>query len=206
MPMPTGSEEGGKLPAGGLFATVQTVSASAEKDQERFDRILAIIDATTYPNDGYFKIRWGQDIDGFVLKDAGDGYKFLNATGKAGVNKRGQYDGADKGLYDYGFSIATGADLVIESTEDALNATAIRQKELDGITMKLPAYGQEGMMLTLDQTVVDQLNKIVFEFSFKYISGKDTDYAAFKDKWLKAGGQKLLDEAYSQLKVIGLAQ
>lgn len=206
MAMPKGSDNGGKILAGGLFNSLRTVTAAAEKDPEKMDRILQIIESTAYPNDGYWKQRWGIDIDGFKVQDAGDGYKFINVTGKEGVNKRGYYNGGNLGLYDWGFSIATRGDLVIEGSTDTLAGATKTELEMDKACAQLPTYGSEGQIITLDAKILDELSKLQAEFDYKYIMGQENDFDAFKEKWLKAGGQQLLDDATKQFAELGLTK
>jgi hypothetical protein len=204
LPTPKGSEEGGKISAGNLFESIRSVSAAAAKDQEKIDRILAILENTAYPNDGFWKLRWGVDIDNFKMTDIGDGFKFFNSFGKAGVNKRGYYEGGNTGLYDWGYSISTSSDKVLEGSSDEMDKATKAQFEMNKVTMQLPTYGNEGSVFSLDSKVTGGLTVLQSEFDYKYIMGQETDYEAFKSKWLSSGGQSMLDEATKQAQALGL--
>ena len=67
-----------------------------------------------------------------------------------------------------------------------------------------PQYTNEAKMLNLDPTDLTNVKKVCDEFYIKYATGKETDYKAFQERWLKAGGQKLLDQATEQFKKLGL--
>ena len=42
------------------------------------------------------------------------------------------------------------------------------------------------------------------EFDFRYATGETSDYDGFRERWLAAGGQQLLDEAEAQFRNFGL--
>jgi len=65
LPMPKGDSDGGKQPEAGVHGILLSVSQNAESNSEKMDRILALMEGTTYPNDGFWKIRWGIGIDDF---------------------------------------------------------------------------------------------------------------------------------------------
>ena len=104
-------------------------------------RILRIIEDTAYPNDGFWKLRWGVEIDGFVVKDAGDGWKFMNVQGEVGVNKRGYCDGCTRGLYDCGYSIASRGDKLIEGASDELAGATLAELQMNKAAPRLPTHG-----------------------------------------------------------------
>ena len=204
MPTPKGSADGGKTEDGSLWGNLRTVSAAAEGDPVKMERILRIIEDTAYPNDGFWKLRWGVDIDGFVVKDAGDGWKFMNVQGKVGVNKRGYCDGCNLGLYDWGYSISSRGDLLIEGSTDELVGATLAELEMNKAALRLPTYPREDLLLALDATVLEELQIMQAEFDYKYAIGETSDYAGFKERWLRAGGEQLLAEAEKQFKQYGL--
>ena len=66
MATPVGAERGGTIPEGSLWGITRAVSAEAESDAVKMGRTLGTIEATAYPTDGFWKLRWGVEIDGFV--------------------------------------------------------------------------------------------------------------------------------------------
>ena len=204
MATPMGGARGGTIPEGSLWGISRTVSAEAESDAVKMARILRIIEDTAYPNDGFWKLRWGVEIDGFVVKDAGDGWKFMNVQGEVGVNKRGYCDGCNLGLYDWGYSIASRGDKLIEGSGDELEGATLAELEMNKAALALPTYPRYDLLLALDPTLVEELNVMQAEFDFRYTTGETSDYDGFRERWLAAGGQQLLDEAEAQFRNFGL--
>ena len=204
MATPVGSERGGTIPDGSLWGIPRTVSAEAESDAVKMARILSIIEDTAYPNDGFWKLRWGVEIDGFVVNDAGDGWKFMNVQGQMGVNKRGYCDGCNLGLYDWGYSIGSRGDKLIEGSSDELAGATLAELEMNKAALRLPTYPRYDLLLSLDPTLVEELSVIQAEFDFRYTTGETSDYEGFRERWLAAGGQQLLDEAEAQFRNFGL--
>ena len=168
------------------------------------ERILRIVEDTAYPNDGFWKLRWGVEIDGFVVKDAGDGWKFMNVQGEVGVNKRGYCDGCNLGLYDWGYSIGSRGDKLIEGSGDELAGATLAELEMNKAALRLPTYPRYDLLLTLDPTLVEELAVMQAEFDFRYATGETSDYDGFRERWLAAGGQQLLEEAEAQFRNFGL--
>ena len=150
MATPVGSERGGMIPDGSLWGVTRTVSAEAASDAVKMARILRIIEDTAYPNDGFWKLRWGVEIDGFVVNDAGDGWKFMNVQGQVGVNKRGYCDGCNLGLYDWGYSIGSRGDKLIEGSSDELAGATLAELEMNKAALRLPTYPRYDLLLSLD--------------------------------------------------------
>ena len=42
------------------------------------------------------------------------------------------------------------------------------------------------------------------EFDFRYATSETSDYDGFRERWLAAGGQQLLDDAEAQFRNFGL--
>ena len=204
MATPVAGARGGTIPEGSLWGITRTVSAEAESDAVKMARILRIIEDTAYPNDGFWKLRWGVEIDGFVVKDAGDGWKFMNVQGEVGVNKRGYCDGCNLGLYDWGYSINSRGDKLIEGSGDELVGATLAELEMNKAALRLPTYPRYDLLLALDPTLVEELNVMQAEFDFRYATGETSDYDGFRERWLAAGGQQLLDEAEAQFRNFGL--
>ena len=51
---------------------------------------------------------------------------------------------------------------------------------------------------------MEELSVLQTEFDFRYATGETSDYDGFRERWLAAGGQQLLDEAEAQFRNFGL--
>jgi putative aldouronate transport system substrate-binding protein len=198
MQIPKGAPEGGKRPPGSTSAGLIAVSAQAAKDPVKFARILKIIDATAFPNDGYWALRWGVGVNGQKVVDLDGGAKFINLQGE-------QYREEHMGAFDWGTWIATSADRVLESHNPQPGASDKKQLELDNAAIAMETYTNYMDLLTLDAQTMSDLTKMQNEFDIGYILGQTDDYEGFKQRWLAAGGQKLLDSATQQFAELGLS-
>lgn len=197
IPTPKGSPEGGLLPPAGISNGLITVSAKAAKDPVKMERILHIIEASTYPNDGYWALRWGVGVNGQSVQDVEGGGKFVSLKGEA-------YRQDNLGAYDWGTWIGTRADGVLESMNETPGESDKRQMDMDGRAVKMPAYPNYEAVLNLDPQIRSDLDKMLNEFDAKFVLGEATDYDAFAKQWLAAGGQKLMDDATEQFKAVGM--
>jgi putative aldouronate transport system substrate-binding protein len=198
LPMPKGTDSGGKLPADAPVSGMLAISANAAKDPEKLERVLQLIEGVTYPNDGYWKIRWGVGITGETMTDLDNGAKFFSET-KDSSNYRSNVPGA----WDYGTWIATNRDSVLQSTAKEPGAVQEKTFELDNETINAARYQDFESLLTLDPQLLNDVTRLQNEFDIKYVLGNTSDYEAFKAEWLKAGGQQLLDSATEQYKALG---
>ncbi|MFD2334593.1 extracellular solute-binding protein [Cohnella sp. GCM10020058] len=197
LPMPKGGPEGGNLPPGAINSGIITISKAAAQDPAKLERILKIIENSTYPNDGYWALRWGVGVNGQKAMDVEGGGKFVSLKGEL-------YRQDNKGAYDWGTWVATGQDGVVESTNEQPAESDKKQMKLDRETMQMPANPNDMAMLSLDPQIVSDLDTLQNEFDIKYILGGTKDYDGFVKQWLSAGGQTLLDEATKQFKAAGL--
>lgn len=199
LPMPKGGPDGGNLPPGAINSGIITISKKAAEDPVKLERILKIIENTTYPNDGYWALRWGVGANGQKVMDVEGGGKFVSLKGEL-------YRQDNKGAYDWGTWVATGRDGVVESTNEQPGESDKKQMRLDRETMQMPANPNDLAVLSLDPQIVSDLEKLQNEFDIKYILGGTTDYDGFVKQWLASGGQTLLDNATEQFKTAGLIQ
>ena len=72
--------------------------------------------------------------------------------------------------------------------------------------LRLPTYPRYDLLLTLDSAVLEELSVLQAEFDFRYATGETSDYEGFRERWLQAGGQQLLDEAEAQFRQFGLIE
>lgn len=191
VPMPKGTDVGGKVfpgsPIGGMIA----ISAKAAQDPVKLARILKLIDATAYPNEGYWALRWGVGTAGQQVVDLDKGAKFFSQTDT-------DYRSTVNGAWDYGTWIATNRDNVLQTASKEPGPIEKRMIELDQQATQAETYTNYEAFLNLDPQLVSDLMKLQQEFDIKYILGETKDYDGFVKKWLASGGQKLLDQAKAQ--------
>ncbi len=199
LPMPKGAENGGKSAPGAPIGGMLAISANAAKDPEKLDRILQLIENVTHPNEGFWMLRWGIGITGETLVDLPSGAKFFSEEKEDPNN----YRVAMPGAWDYGTWIATNLDNVLQSSADEAGKVEEKMYELDKETMVTPRYSDFESLLTLDPQLMSDVTKLQNEFDIKYVLGSDKDYEAFKTRWLKAGGQQLLDSVTEQYQALG---
>lgn len=199
LPIPQGAEGGGKNNPGSLVSGMYLITAQAAKDPDKLDRILQLIEGNSYPNDGYWKLRWGIGITGEQMFDMEGGAKYFRQE----TDNMDNYRVAMPGAWDYGTWIATGNDRVLQASAPEPGAVHQKMMQLDQETVEQPAYPDFQSLLTLDTQLLNDLTVLQNEFDINYILGTDTNYEAFKSRWLKAGGQQLLDSATEQYKEMG---
>ena len=51
---------------------------------------------------------------------------------------------------------------------------------------------------------MEELSVMQAEFDFRYATGETSDYDGFRERWLAAGGQQLLDEPEVQFRNLEL--
>lgn len=204
MPMPAGSPEGGKLYPPGFFSRMHTVSANAESDTVKFMKIIELMEGVCFPNPGYYKLRFGVEIDKGKLVDLPGGYKVTLAGPGSERYRSGENF---LGAADWGKWHSSRGDLVIFSSgtsEDDIPMDVYGQIDLNSGAQAEDTYAPDAHYLHLDKTIEGELNTILNEFEYKYITGATDDYDAFVQRWLDAGGQQLLVDAEEQFRQIGL--
>ncbi|MCU6711977.1 extracellular solute-binding protein [Paenibacillus sp. J5C_2022] len=199
IPMPKGSGNGGVRPPNNLANGMYAISANAAKNPAKLEKITELLEGVSYPNDGYWALRWGVGSDGQEVVDLDNGFKFYTEFND---KYRKEYPGA----WDYGTWISTSRDKVLQSNSEEPNETGMKQLELDEMARSFADSPNFNDQLKLDPQLVSDVSKMTEEFQIKYILGEKTDYDQFIEDWLKAGGQKLLDEAESQFKSMNLIQ
>ncbi|WP_185602154.1 extracellular solute-binding protein [Paenibacillus sp. 598K] len=192
MQIPKGSELGGKRPPAPIAGGMLAVSAQAAKDPEKMARILTFLDATVYPTEGYWALRWGVGVNGQTVTALEDGAKYISL-------KNDPYRKEKIGAHDWGTWVATSQDGVLEGQTDRPGLADQKQLALDGKAKSLASYTNYHELLHLDTQMTSDLKKLTQAFDIAYILGKTDDYDAFRQRWLEAGGQQLLDEASRQL-------
>ena len=80
----------------------------------------------------------------------------------------------------------------------------LAELKMNKAALPLPTYPRHDLLLSPDPTMVEELSVMQAEFDFRYATGETSDYDGFRERWLAAGGQQLLDEAEAQLRNFGL--
>ncbi|MFD0713881.1 extracellular solute-binding protein [Paenibacillus sp. GCM10027626] len=197
--LPKATPDGGKLGPAPVAKGLLTVSKKAAEDPIKMERILQIIEETTFPNEGYWALRWGVGINGQKVIDMEGGGKFISLKGEL-------YRQDNKGAYDWGTWISTRVDGVLESMNAEPGESDKKEARLDKETLAMEAYPNYEAVLNLDPQLVSDLDTLKNEFDIKYLLGEASDYDAFVKQWLSVGGQKLLDQAEEQFKTAGLSK
>ena len=191
--------------AGGMYqnqideAFYYTVPKTLENDSDKLGRILEFIDSVTYPNENYWTLRYGVGIDEVQMKDLENGSKYVWMDAEA----VGQTTHLNISVDNYGTWLATN-DLVINGSTEEPDARALGIAEAMKKRTEAPAYPLLKNLFVLDAKDFDATNKVWSEFYVNYLLGKDTDYDAFVEQWLNAGGQNMIDSAGEQLKKMGV--
>ena len=204
LPMPSGSSVGGKLPPLNPIGVLRTASAVAAEDTAKWEVIMNYFEETAYPNDGYFKLRWGVEIDGFEMIPLEGEYYYIDLLGPVGKHARGERENQSLGLYDWGKTIVTYGDNIMTGSTPEPDELVFRTVEMEQAIEQVGRHPQEQFLLDLDPDILEEVNRIKNEFEINFILGQANDYDSFRASWLAGGGQTLLDEAISQFTAQGL--
>ena len=146
MPMPKASEAGGKLEKGDMCSNIISVSAKAAADSDKLARIIYLMENVAYPNEGFYKLRYGDGFD-YTLKDVvgegvPSGYKCLSGEDETKDHYR-----SDKGVLgsaDYGTWIDVDVFRVIHYVlGDDDDYAAFQKRWLEGGGEKLLQTAEE---------------------------------------------------------------
>lgn len=202
IPMAKGTPNGGKQQPTGIKGGIKTASVNAERDAAKFDVIQKLFEITSFPNDGYYQIRWGA-CDAIEMVKIPGGYTYVNLAGTENT-VRGK-EGNDLWLYNWGKLIA------VQGKDNILTGDTTRPGRKEEVTVELQSkyeaaefFPTDNQLLALDVDATTETNRVLAEFEINYILGNDMDYDAFVQRWLNAGGQQLINEAKEQFKEYGL--
>jgi putative aldouronate transport system substrate-binding protein len=196
-----GDGTGGKLPPWTPFGGIRTVTAECGKSAAKMDAVVKLLEATAFPNEGYFIMRAGVGINGRVLKAFGDRW-YIDML----HNTLGSKYNTSIGLANYGKYINSYNPLanIIFGQHPYPDAVTMESLDMSDQVSKLPTYDNSyHYLLRLDTEALANATSDAEEFMINYVLGKDPDYNAFVTKWLKDAGQALLDQAEQQLKDYG---
>lgn len=197
IPVPKANENGGLNPAEGLTSGGYAISKQAGEDKEKLAKILEILEGVTYPNDGYWAMRWGVGSDGQEFMELDNDFKFYTEIND---NYRKEFPGA----WDYGHWVDNKRDKVLQSSESEPGAVALKQIELDTKSANFPKPTNYSDLLRLDVQKLSEVSRIVEEFEIKYILGDEDDYDSFVQNWMNQGGEELMKSAEEQFREMGI--
>jgi putative aldouronate transport system substrate-binding protein len=197
---------GGKLPALPAFGQIRTVSVTAAKDKTKMDAITKILEACSLPNDGYYIIRCGYQIDNYAMINLEGGRKYFNWGNSGGVHRAGNQQGENYGLWNWGKMITSSAlgGLTVQGTTVQPDDLVRKQIQMSNQVNSYQRYPADSSVLNLNNDNQIQAAAVEAEFTIQYILGQTTDYDGFTRRWLASGGQALLDEAALQFKSFGI--
>ncbi|GGD48508.1 extracellular solute-binding protein [Paenibacillus nasutitermitis] len=203
IPIPKGSEKGGKLGPDPIAGGVYAISANAASDPDKLDRILHILDDGQYPNEGYLGFRWGVGVPGVdqQIQKTEDGKTYINMKDDFRA-KSGNSAGIDYGTW-VNFN---GTDPILELSEASPGKLTLTWAAAEEKVRGFDKSKNYNDLLNLDATIVSDLKKLQDEFDIQYVLGKDSNYDKFMETWLNNGGQRLLEDAAAQFKAQGLLQ
>lgn len=199
-----GDGTGGKQPAMSPLGMIRSVSEKAANDPARMEAICKLLEATAFPNEGYFAMRAGAGINGRVVKPVGSRY-YINYL----ENTLGYKQNTNIGLANYGkFVNSYAPEANIVWGPSALpDSVANRSLEMSATVQNMERYNNDyEFLLRLDTQLLAECQSSLEEFMINYVLGKNSDYEGFVKDWLAVGGQQLLDEAKTQLTQMGYIQ
>lgn len=200
----------GKLDALGITGeSIVTITPDCAADEAKLNVICNIFNAITTPNDDYYRLNWYYEIDhgNMTRMDDGTVYYWFNED-EYELMQRGSGENAyiATALYSE-FLRCSGADNIFGGgTSPEPDAHTKLAMELTAENLSMERYSSESAFLTLDPTTQSEASMVSSEFTINYIMGVDSDYDAFVENWLAAGGEALRDEAVQQLTDWGFIQ
>jgi len=208
-PMPwsdwSGNGTGGKGDPAVLTPALLGISKKAAADPEKMERICALIETCTYPNSGYWPLRYCQDLgEGYtylLIPIDGGGYFFSNGLDIGGP---WHWKANNGGVNDYGSWIGTSADLTIGGTSVTVPPAVGLQIANTKIMSDAPRYKGEQQLLNLDQQTLNDLKTFTDTFEMNYILGIDNNWDGYVSQWRRMGGDQLIADATAQFKALGL--
>lgn len=194
-PLKSNDGKGGMYNPGGGPGGMFIFSKKLKDDPGKMMRIAHMLDTMIYPNENYWAASQGGGPEIFPndstvkLNDDGTNVFFIKDSHPA---KKAEY----QSLADWQ---SFGYTLIWQVYDDEPVGTM--GSKYNQMVIGMPRYQNYDMNLTLDgptaQKVADFQNKN--EISFVLGKRSFDDWDAYVKEWKKAGGQKLIDEASSQL-------
>jgi len=198
----------GKQPAKNVFgASILTVSDACAQDEAKMQAIIDMMNTFITPNDEYYELRRNTNIDGnrLIRLDNGIAYCWRDRESFP-ETQIGSDEGQFIGTAVYGQVFATYGDGYFGGeTEEIAPHTQIMM-DLVGELNVADRYTAESQFLTLDPTLLEEVNMVYNEFSINYVMGLDDDFDTFKEVWLETGGEELKAQADEQFAFYGFTK
>jgi ABC-type glycerol-3-phosphate transport system substrate-binding protein len=205
LPVPKGSELGGKLPpAFNPVGFIRTVPATLEANERKMEVVVDVLELTSPGNDGCHKMMYGRDIDGFTFIDMGDGYWYYDRRNAGGTSLKGEGAGQYKALWDWARPWIYEDPFVIQGSTPEPGPVAYAFLEMEKELSTYSRHAVDYFALSLDPTTNMDVQNVTNEFEIKYVLGDVDNYEDFRKQWLSVGGQKLLDQATEQFREKGM--
>jgi len=158
-----------------------------EKDEKKRVKVLQMLEAMTTDPEVYLMTAYGEKGVHYDL------------NGEAVVKKPdytdGQKTGAKTGIGLW-FNHYSGGSPLMRKYDRPQDQLAYRAKLTDGVKLQLDAIAPA--VLPSQAQYGAALNQLISEYMIKFIYGEvdlDKGFDDFVDKWKKAGGKQLTDEA-----------
>jgi putative aldouronate transport system substrate-binding protein len=201
-PLTSGDGIGGKLIPGGNPGGIYMISKKAGEEPGKLMRIAHFLDAVQYPNKYYWVGNQGGGPEVWpdytkVVMNADGTYYYDSDMPKLAAEMKPEL----KGMMDWQMVAYTliwevhkpGPDVPYNELGDKY------QQEVKGY----PRYQNFEMLLNLDGPTSKNLTEFVNKNEIAFVLGKRSfdDWDKYVEEWKKAGGQKLMEQAATQLKV-----
>ena len=156
------------------FGTFRSVSAQTGKDPARMEAICKLLEATAFPNEGYFAMRNGVGINGRTVKPVGDRWYINYMENTLGYKQNTSLSMANYGKFVN--SYAPEANVVWGPT--ALpDSVALRSLEMSEVVTNLPRHDNDYQyLLRLDTQLIAECTASAEEFMINYVLRKTDDY------------------------------
>ncbi|NLG25589.1 MAG: extracellular solute-binding protein [Clostridiales bacterium] len=193
-----------RLNPNSIIGTIRSVSADCAGDAAKMAVIVKLFESTALPNDDYYKVRYGYEIDNFIKVDLDGGYVYIN---KADTSEYHYCTNTTiPSLWNWGRIVCSYADGYLGGPDKEPNAVITRIAGLNTQWGTIDKYEQDYMLLNPDPTLTEESNRVVSEFEINYILGNATDYQSFLAQWKSTAGDALIEDAKATFEKFGLMQ
>ncbi len=197
----------GKLAPNGVIGTIRTVSAECGADAAKMDIICKLFEDTALPNADYYKLRYGYEIDGFIMKDLGGGSMYINKTDTTQFHAcSNAIPESFPALWNWGKIVCSYADGYLAGAGEEPDEVVKKISELNQKWHQMDKYEEDYKILSADPSIQEESDRIMSEFEINYLLGNATDYDAFVEQWKNAAGNALLEDAEQTFKDYGLME
>lgn len=176
-----------------LIGSIRTVSAAAGEDAAKMEKIVAFLEGCAVPNDAYYIMRHGVEIDNREMAEF-NGMKYIYNDPDAYLQKSGN-EGAYLATAVWGQIINTYSDNAYFGNTPEPSRATMASMDLTAKVLESDFYAADYRLLNPDPTTVEEANAVRDEFTINYVLGKDTNYDAFVETWKNSGGSELLEHA-----------